>query len=132
VTVLTSSNAQTLRETGIENEPLRQVLKLARLTASSSLDGVVASPQEISDIRRMLESGVSEMESNATGNFLIVTPGIRLPSVIAGDDQKRVMTPAEAIKAGADFLVVGRPILQARDKIQKVHEILNGIEMRGE
>jgi orotidine-5'-phosphate decarboxylase len=132
VTVLTSSNTQTLRETGIENEPLRQVLKLARLTASSNLDGVVASPQEISEIRQMLESGESNTESNAIENFFIVTPGIRLPSVIAGDDQKRVMTPAEAIKAGADFLVVGRPILQARDKIQKVREILNGIERQGE
>lgn len=116
VTVLTSSNQQTLRETGIATEIKEQVIKLARLSAQCGLDGVVASPQEIKLIREAVEDN----------KFLIVTPGIR-PSFATNDDQKRVMTASEAVKAGSDYLVIGRPILQAQDKLSAVRKILEEI-----
>ncbi len=122
VTVLTSSNNETLREIGIESEAESQVLKLARLAADCGLDGVVASPHEIKAIRRMV----------ASRDFLIVTPGIRNAQTENSenkfaDDQKRVMTAAEAIDAGADFLVIGRPILQSANMVSAAREISAGI-----
>lgn len=117
VTVLTSANSETLRETGIENEPFEQALKLAELTEKCGLDGVVASPLEIEAIRKTTRK-----------DFLIVTPGIRFQTAIANDDQKRVLTAAEAIGAGADYLVVGRPILQAENRSKIVEKILTEIE----
>ncbi len=113
VTVLTSSNWETLSETGIENEVESQVLKLAKLAEKSGLDGVVASPLEIKKIR----------ETVRDENFLIVTPGIR-PSFATNDDQKRVKTPSEAVSAGSDYLVIGRPITQADDMKAAVRKIL--------
>lgn len=113
VTVLTSSNQEILRETGIENEIESQVLQLAKLAEKSGLDGVVASPLEIKKIRQNVKAE----------NFLIVTPGIR-PSFATNDDQKRVMTPGEAISKGSDFLVIGRPITKAEDKKAAVRKIL--------
>jgi orotidine-5'-phosphate decarboxylase len=107
VTVLTSSDTASLSETGINAEPEAQVVRLARLTASSGLDGVVASPLEISAVRAAVERK----------DFLIVTPGIR-PGGAARDDQRRVQTPAEALRAGADYLVVGRAILNAYDPVR--------------
>lgn len=115
VTVLTSSNQQTLRETGIEREIESQVLNLAQLTAKCGLDGVVASPLETNLIRRNVE------------NFLIVTPGIR-PNFATNDDQKRVMTPKEAVRSGADYLVIGRPITAQTDKLSAVRKIVEEIE----
>jgi len=117
VTVLTSSNRKSLREVGIENEVLPQVLKLAKLTESCGLDGVVASPLEIAAIRETVRKG-----------FLIVTPGIRPESAIAGDDQKRVLAAAEAVRAGADYLVVGRPILGVENRRSAAENILAEIE----
>ena len=117
VTVLTSSNRESLREAGIENEVLPQVVKLAKLTESCGLDGVVASPLEIAAIRQTVGK-----------DFLIVTPGIRPESAIAGDDQKRVLTAAEAVRAGADYLVVGRPILRANNRKSAAENILAEIE----
>lgn len=117
VTVLTSSNEETLREVGVIEDVPSQVLKLAKLTAESGLDGVVASPREIQLIR-------SEINDR---DFLIVTPGVR-PQMRNSDDQKRVLTPAEAVNAGADYLVIGRPILQAENPVSTVGEILEGIE----
>lgn len=116
VTVLTSANEETLSEVGIEKNPDRQVLRLAGLSAKCELDGVVASPREVEAIRQ------------AVGNrdFLIVTPGIR-PNFATNDDQKRVMTPKDAVRRGADYLVIGRPILQAADKIRAVRKILEEI-----
>lgn len=103
VTILTSSTAETLRAVGIEHPVDEMVVRLARLAQQSGMDGVVASPLEITAIRE------------ACGDdFLIVTPGVR-PSFASLDDQKRVMTPAEAVKAGADYLVIGRPIAKASD-----------------
>lgn len=117
VTVLTSSNRETLREVGIMEETERQVLNLAQLTAKCDLDGVVASPLEARAIR----------ENIAKKDFLIVTPGIR-PFFATNDDQKRVMTPNDAVKAGSDYMVIGRAITQAEDKIAAVRKILEEIE----
>ncbi len=116
VTVLTSSNQQTLKETGIESEVNSQVLKLVKLTAGCGLDGVVASPLETALIRENIERD----------DFLIVTPGIR-PGFATNNDQKRVMTPKDAIENGSDYLVIGRPIIQADDKIKAVQQILEEI-----
>ncbi len=115
VTVLTSSNDETLRETGIFNETSAQVLNLAKLVAKYGFDGVVASPHEV----RLIRENIKE--------FLIVTPGIR-PSFATSDDQKRVMTPNEAVAAGSDYLVIGRPILEAKNRIEAVEKILAEIK----
>lgn len=106
VTVLTSSNYATLQATGISNSPEEQVAKLALLAAQSGMDGVVASPLEV----RAIRAAVNRRE------FLIVTPGVR-PGGVSRDDQRRVMTPAAAVAAGADYLVVGRPITAAKDPV---------------
>ena len=115
VTILTSSTAETLREVGIDLPVAEMVVRLARLAQKAGIDGVVASPLEIPLIRE------------ACGrNFLIVTPGVR-PALAAADDQKRVMTPAEAVKAGADYLVIGRPISAAQDPILAAKVIVEEI-----
>jgi orotidine-5'-phosphate decarboxylase len=105
VTVLTSMDDATLRETGVERPLLEQVVALARMTQAAGLDGVVASPQETAAIRA------------ACGrDFQIVTPGIRGAAAGAEkNDQSRTMGPAEAVRAGASYLVVGRPIIAAAD-----------------
>ena len=133
VTVLTSSNLETLRAVGIEKEIDEQVLSLARLTAKCGLDGVVASPHEVKLIRENIDKK----------DFLVVTPGIRSRDsrvesrekpktgnlkLETYEDQKRVMTVNEAIQAGSDYLVIGRPILLANDKISAVREIIKEIE----
>jgi orotidine-5'-phosphate decarboxylase len=103
VTILTSSTEETLRGVGIELPVQDMVVRLARLAQNAGMDGVVASPLEIDLIRA------------ACGpDFLIVTPGVR-PSFASLDDQKRIMSPAEAVAAGADYLVIGRPIAKAAD-----------------
>ncbi len=103
VTVLTSLSAQDLDEMGISGTPEEAVVRLARLAQAAGLDGVVASAREIAALRR------------ACGRqFLIVTPGIR-PAAAASNDQARIATPGAAIEAGADYLVVGRPITEAPD-----------------
>lgn len=131
VTVLTSSNDETLREVGIESDAAREVLKLAKLAEKSGLDGVVASPREVELIRRETEKK----------DFLIVTPGIRNSNaeiqnqkteiqnhLEISEDQKRVMNAGEAVRAGANYLVIGRPILKAENPISAVREILAGIK----
>lgn len=123
VTVLTSSDENTLRETGISDETESQVLRLSKLTEQSGLDGVVASPLEAKAIR----------ENINRKDFLIVTPGVRPASIIedanrgTNDDQKRVKTAKAAVADGADFLVIGRPILQADNKLKAVRQILEEI-----
>jgi orotidine-5'-phosphate decarboxylase len=116
VTVLTSSNTMTLRNIGIDADPLAQVQRLAQLAARCGMDGVVASPLEVAAIRGAV----------VRQDFLIVTPGVR-PANRAADDQKRVMTPAEATKAGADFLVIGRPIIAAVDPVAAAQAITSDI-----
>jgi len=112
VTVLTSVDEATLRETGVPSPMEEQVLRLAQLGADSGIGGVVASPLELAPLRR------------AHGSKLkIVTPGIR-PRGAAADDQKRALTPAEALKAGADFLVIGRSITAAPDPRAALEQIV--------
>ena len=117
VTVLTSSDANTLRETGIEKEAGDQVLHLARLAAECGMDGVVASPLEIASVRQAIDRP----------DFLIVTPGVR-PEFATNDDQKRVMTPRSAVSGGSDYLVIGRPILTAPDRREALRRIYADIE----
>jgi orotidine-5'-phosphate decarboxylase len=117
VTVLTSSDANTLREIGIERAAEAQVLHLARLAAECGLDGVVSSPMEVSAIKASVDKP----------GFVIVTPGVR-PDFATEDDQKRVMTPRRAVSEGSDYLVIGRPILQARDRIEALRRIREEIE----
>jgi orotidine-5'-phosphate decarboxylase len=113
VTVLTSADKNALEEVGIDADPEKEVVKLARLTAQCGLDGVVASPREIASIRKALPDR----------NFLIVTPGIR-PDFATIDDQRRVMTPKEAVAVGSDFLVIGRPITQAPDRRSALRSLI--------
>jgi orotidine-5'-phosphate decarboxylase len=115
VTILTSSTAETLRRVGIDHPVEEMVVRLARLAREAGMDGVVASPREIGLIRQ------------ACGpDFLIVTPGVR-PSFASLDDQKRVMTPADAVREGADYLVVGRPIAKADDPVLAAEMIVDEI-----
>jgi orotidine-5'-phosphate decarboxylase len=118
VTLLTSMGADELKVLGIAGDPADVVLRLARLAQASGLDGVVCSAQEAALLKR--ECGEK---------FCLVTPGIR-PATGAKDDQQRVMTPAAAIAAGADYLVIGRPVTQAQDPAAVLasinHEIANG------
>ena len=117
VTLLTSVDRETLRQIGIDDEPRSVVSRLALLARDSGLDGVVASAHEIKTIR----------ETVSQPDFLIVTPGIRSVGD-AVNDQRRIMTPAEAIRAGADYLVVGRPILDASDPVRAARAIVEEIE----
>jgi orotidine-5'-phosphate decarboxylase len=111
VTVLTSLDAGDLDEVGQKGPPEAQVERLARLAQASGLDGVVCSPREIARLRK------------ACGpDFLLVVPGIR-PSWSAAGDQKRIMTPGEAVAAGADVLVIGRPITGADDPLAAARRI---------
>lgn len=103
VTVLTSMDQEQLRGIGIDCSPEEQVLRLATLTKEAGLDGVVSSAREVSLIKEKLGS-----------KFITVTPGIRPAGSDVGD-QKRIMTPVDAIKAGSDYLVIGRPVTRATD-----------------
>ncbi len=111
ITILTSLEAADLDSIGMKGPLADRVVSLARMGQDAGLDGVVASPHEIDRIKK------------ACGDrFLVVTPGIR-PGGAARDDQRRVMTPAEAIAAGADYLVIGRPIMEAPDPAAAVDAI---------
>jgi orotidine-5'-phosphate decarboxylase len=116
VTVLTSSNAETLASAGVAIEPAALVLRLARLGVENGVRGVVCSPMEIAALRREFGPALT-----------IVTPGVRPAGSDAGD-QKRVLTPSEAIRAGADHLVIGRPILAAPDPVAAFHAICREIK----
>jgi len=114
VTVLTSLDAQGLGNTGVAGDVEQQVDRLARLTSAAGLDGIVASPQEAARIRGW-----------ADRRFLIVTPGIR--SGARTDDQARTSGAADALRAGASYLVVGRPIIKAADPRRAAQEIVEQI-----
>ncbi|MGB2783510.1 MAG: orotidine-5'-phosphate decarboxylase [Atribacterota bacterium] len=117
VTLLTSVNQEILeRDLGIKKRLEEQVVHLAKLAKAAGLDGVVASSREIKEIRKACGK-----------DFLILTPGIR-PAGKSSDDQKRIMTPREAIKLGADFLVIGRPIRSAVNPVEAAKEILREME----
>jgi len=111
VTVLTSMERQDLVDIGLDTEPLEQVKRLALLTQNSGLDGVVCSAQEVKPLRQIVSPG-----------FQLVTPGIRPVDAEVGD-QKRIMTPAEAIAAGSTHLVIGRPITQAAVPVEALTRI---------
>ncbi|MHB0983078.1 MAG: orotidine-5'-phosphate decarboxylase [Thiobacillus sp.] len=115
VTVLTSMRAEDLGEVGISAAPADQVLRLARLAHACKLDGVVCSAQEAAMLRAELGAG-----------FRLVTPGIRPAGAEAGD-QRRVMTPAEALRAGATDLVIGRPVTAAADPLAALERIQSDI-----
>ncbi|MFH1189159.1 MAG: orotidine-5'-phosphate decarboxylase [Candidatus Omnitrophota bacterium] len=112
VTILTSMDEMALKKAGISDTMDAEVLKLAGLAKEAGLDGVVASPLEAKRLREAFG-----------GDFLIVVPGIR-PEWAASGDQKRFATPLEAVKAGADYIVVGRPITEARDRKEAARRIL--------
>lgn len=118
VTVLTSMSAEDLGEVGVSDAPAAQVLRLARLAQSCGLDGVVCSAQEATLLRTELGEG-----------FRLVTPGIRPAGAEAGD-QRRVMTPAQALHAGATDLVIGRPITAASDPLAVLEQIQTEIKNR--
>ena len=117
VTVLTSINQEILEKEICVKKSLKEyVVHLAKLAKSAGLDGVVASPQEIREIR------------NACGeDFIILTPGIR-PAGEELNDQKRVMIPKQALEQGADFLVIGRPIRNAKNPVKAAQDILKEME----
>jgi len=115
VTILTSMDENALKKIGINDNMKTQVLRLAGLAKDAGLDGVVASSEEAALIREKIG-----------GEFLIVTPGIRPGSAML-NDQKRISTPRAAIEAGADFIVVGRPITEAKDPVSAAREIAREI-----
>jgi len=117
VTVLTSTDQTTLAEVGWSLNPESLVQRLALLAESAGLDGVVASPREIGIVRSAVEKP----------GFIVVTPGVRPQGADLGD-QSRVTTPAEAVAAGADYLVVGRPIIDAPDPAKAAWQIVEEME----
>jgi orotidine-5'-phosphate decarboxylase len=119
VTVLTSLNQDDLKRVGVDGKVADQVVRLALLTKEAGMDGVVASPHEVADIR-----------SACGRRFIIVTPGIR-PLAGNRNDQQRVMTPGDAIAAGVDYIVVGRPIVEAKDPVAAAREIVAAMESGG-
>ena len=116
VTVLTSMDAAELTRLGVDKTPEEQVIYLAKLAKESGLDGVVCSAQEAKQLKSLLGN-----------DFKLVTPGIRPAGSDAGD-QKRIMTPKQAIEDGSDYLVVGRPITQAADPVAVLKEINDSIK----
>jgi orotidine-5'-phosphate decarboxylase len=119
VTVLTSLNQDDLKRVGLDVNVADQVVRLALLSKEAGMDGVVASPHEVADIRA------------ACGRrFVIVTPGIR-PRDGQRNDQERVMTPRGAVDAGVDYIVVGRPILGAKDPLAAARAIVAEMEQSG-
>ena len=113
VTVLTSMDDAALNATGVPGSAAAQVERLARLAATAGLTGLVCSPHEVAPLRAALPVNVQ-----------LVTPGVR-PADTAADEQKRVMTPADAARAGSNFIVVGRPILRAADPADAATRILH-------
>ncbi|KGQ52929.1 orotidine 5'-phosphate decarboxylase [Gallibacterium anatis] len=111
ITVLTSMEEADLLQIGVNTSPEEHVIRLARLSQRAGLDGVVCSPQEVEILRQ-----------RCGNEFKLVTPGIRPEGSQLGD-QRRVMTPREAINAGSDYLVIGRPITQAADPVAVLKQI---------
>ncbi|MCY7294082.1 orotidine-5'-phosphate decarboxylase [Alteromonas sp. a30] len=111
VTMLTSMDAEQMRAVGFDLSPEQQVLKLAKLTQDCGLDGIVCSAQEAHAVKSLC--GL---------DFCLVTPGIR-PEGSQNDDQTRIMTPLDAVKAGSDYLVIGRPVTQSSDPVSTLADI---------
>jgi orotidine-5'-phosphate decarboxylase len=120
VTVLTSMDAAALAEIGVPTAPDAQVARLARLATDAGLRGLVCSPLEVQLLRSQLPADVQ-----------LITPGIRPAGESGGDDQKRTLTPAEAARVGANYIVVGRPILKAKDPAAAARMILAELAAKG-
>ncbi len=116
VTLLTSIGEQDMQDIGLDQLPADYVKKMALLAKESGIDGVVCSPLEAADLR-----------GTCGEDFVLLTPGVR-PAGAARGDQQRVATPAEAVSWGADYLVVGRPIMQAEDRREAAENIVKEIE----
>lgn len=116
VTILTSLKESQLAEIGMEANTEAQVLRLARLARDSGMDGVVCSPWEIELIKK-----------DCGQDFMVVSPGIR-PAWAAAQDQKRIMTPSQAIEKGANFIVIGRPVTQASSPSEAFARIVDELE----
>ena len=116
VTVLTSMDDADLLETGVQRSPSEQVMHMAQLTQNCGLDGVVCSAQE-----------ASALKSSLGANFKLITPGIRLPDS-AADDQRRIVSPADAVALGSDYLVIGRPITQSAQPLDTLQQINSSLE----
>jgi orotidine-5'-phosphate decarboxylase len=116
VTVLTSMEQSDLAGIGLDVSPQQQVKRLAKLSKQSGMDGVVSSAQEIHLIKELCGK-----------DFLTVTPGIR-PAGIAAGDQRRIMTPQQAMNVGGDFLVIGRPITQSTNPKETCLDIINSLQ----
>ena len=115
VTILTSMGEEDLQEVGLPENPEENVLRLAKLAESSGLDGVVCSPREVEALRETVGD-----------SFALVTPGVR-PAGASTDDQKRVTTPEDAIRIGSSYLVIGRPITQAKNPREALENINSAI-----
>ena len=126
VTVLTSMDQQQLAAIGVHSTPEEHVLKLAKLTHECGLDGVVCSAQESTLLKSSFSKSNPDPKCNDTKSFKLITPGIR-PEGSNKGDQMRVMTPKQAILAGSDYLVIGRPITQSDDPLNTLIEINNSI-----
>ena len=116
VTLLTSMERSDLNEIGLHEDPQQVVQRLALLAGDCGLDGVVTSALEVPELRQIMGK-----------NFCLVTPGIR-PIDVSVDEQKRITTPRQAIENGSDYLVIGRPITQARDPISMLQRLNEEIE----
>ena len=116
VTVLTSMDDADLLETGVQRSPSEQVMHLAQLTQNCGLDGVVCSAQE-----------ASALKSSLGANFKLITPGIRLPDS-AADDQRRIVSPTDAVALGSDYLVIGRPITQSAQPLDTLQQINHSLK----
>lgn len=119
VTLLTSLEEGDLEVQGVQRSPLEQVQRLASLAQECGMDGVVCSARETGELRKLLRK-----------DFLLVTPGIR-PQGDAAHDQKRIVTPADAVNAGSDYLVIGRPVTRAREPVAKLAQIQKEISGAG-
>ncbi|MFC1644329.1 orotidine-5'-phosphate decarboxylase [Candidatus Omnitrophota bacterium] len=117
VTILTSMSEEDMKAIGIAGDLQSKVLELAQVARDAGMDGVVASAKEARAIKEKIGN-----------DFLIVTPGIR-PEWAASQDQKRVLTPRQAISEGADYIVVGRPIIQADDPLQAARRIIEELKI---
>lgn len=115
VTILTSLKSDNLKEIGMNSDIVRQVLLLAQLAKDSGMDGIVCSPQELELIKKEIPQ-----------DLLVVTPGIR-PTWASANDQKRIMTPSQALNKGADYIVIGRPIIEAPNPLASFQRILQEI-----
>jgi orotidine-5'-phosphate decarboxylase len=116
VTILTSLSEEEIHEIGYQGSPEQNVLHLAGLAQQSGLDGIVCSPLEAAPVRSKIPDA----------SFHLVTPGVR-PAFAATDDQKRIMSPMDALNAGASYLVIGRPITAAENPLENLHLILDEI-----